>query len=238
MPQDLDPTVIWPVDHAAVCTIWRSTREVFGNKLWHGDVDEVLDTDEYARYVAVVEERSGQSLFDCVMDAVAGLYPADPSEVFAALHTAFAGYGVELRFAPHHRHGDLLARAAAVKAGTPPPAAPRQHRLDETTVDGIWTAAEDYGYEDFRPDEWYDEDLLDDLQAVSEDEPLLITSRLVDGFTEDTDPSLFFRALHRYGRANGIDIRFAPHPEHGDVLARADAIDQAPDVRTGHTLSP
>jgi hypothetical protein len=119
MVADSTASVVWFVDSDDVYTIWKSTSEVFGNSLWHTDVDEVLDSDQYREFVDVVEERSGQSLFDCVMDAVANTHPTDPSEVFAYLHRAFAGYGVDLRFADHYQYGNLLERAALIAAGEP-----------------------------------------------------------------------------------------------------------------------
>jgi hypothetical protein len=219
------PAAVWPVDHADVCTIWSSTLTVFGNSLWHQDVDEALDTDEYREYVDLVEDRSGQSLFDCVLDAVAGLHPGDPSEVFAVLHRAFLGYGVELRFADHYRYGDVLARAAAIAAGVRVAEPPRSHHLDAAAVAAIWSDAENHGYDDdFRPHESFDADLCDDLAYAAGGEVFLSTTEIVRAFTDDTDPSRYFQGLQRYGAEHGIEITFAPHPEHGDVLARAAAL--------------
>jgi len=216
--------VVWLVEHEDVCTIWTATRQVFGNSLWHSDVDEALDTDRYRQFVDLVEARSGQSLFDCVLDAVAGLYPGDPSEVFAALHRAFTAWGVDLQFSDHYRYGDVLARAAAVAGGAAVEQPARVHHVDEDVVVDIWDAAVNHGLEDFRPDDFYDGDLMDDLETVYGAPITSLTRLLVEDHDADADPSLFFRNLHRFGTDRGIEITFAPHPEHGDLLARAEAL--------------
>lgn len=126
----VEADVVWLVEREDVCTIWRATREVFGNSRWHSDVDQTLDVDKYREYVDLVEELSDQSLFDCVLDAVSGLYPADPSEVFAAMHRQFATYGVDLQFEDHDRYGDLLVRAAKLTSRAPVTEPQRMRELD------------------------------------------------------------------------------------------------------------
>jgi hypothetical protein len=216
-----EPPVVWFVESDDVDTIWRSTNEVFGNSLWHTDVDEVLDSDRYREVANLVEERSGQSLFNCVMDAVANRFPKDSSEVFAYLHRAFAEYGVDLQFADHYRYGNLLERAARSEAGEPTDDPPRVHVFDEWSVVGLWNNIENNGYEDCSPTDWLDADYADDIQQVVDGGTIVAVGEMVDGLPPDADPSLFYQALQRVSAGYGIHVTFAPHPEHGDVLERA-----------------
>jgi len=110
-------------------------------------------------------------------------------------------------------------RSAGLVSGEPVAEPSHVHEMDADALVGIWDDAIVRGWQDFRPDRWYDDELRDDLTGVG-GEAFLLTDELVEGLDEESDPSLFFRNLQQYCADNGITLTFARHPEYGDVLAR------------------
>jgi hypothetical protein len=216
------PQVSWHLDAETVSYIWKSTRQVIGNKLWVSDM-----MDSFPQELQDEIDGRGGDFFDVVIDAAHGYsLGVDPSMIFAAFQREMATFGVNLEFAPHPRHGDVVARARDIEAGRPVPG-PGAYILDAATVDNLWSAVESHS--DYVKDR-LPEDLLDDVEMASGGEAFLVLSGITDDLPKDADPSLWFSGLRKVCAGLGIEVGFADHPEHGDLLARAAAL-TAPNAR-------
>jgi hypothetical protein len=230
---ELEP-LTWTMDAEQLEFIWTETREVFGNKLWF---ESMLDgpglPEEWQDELA---ERSGQDIFDVLVEAVGDLRDPDPSLVFLGLHDAFARYGVTLEIPPHRHHGDVLVRARElVDSGASRPTYVQQlWPLDAACTASLWLQIETARVDTRR--EMVSRQIADALAACLGDEradelSLRCQKQLsvavyiaVNRLAADADPSLFFAAMRdffRDPRHGDVTLEFAPHPEHGDVLARA-----------------
>jgi hypothetical protein len=214
----------WTLDRRRVEFIWHETAEVFGNSMW---IDSICGgkgiPDEWQRELA---RRKGGSFFSVLVEAIGDLSPDDdPSLVFLALQETCLRYGVTLLVEPHPRHGDVIARAEGLRAGSRsrPERGPVTWAVEEERVVTLWNEIGAFG-----PGHavvvLLDEEERDELTLRGGIEVGIALEDAVRHVDEDADPSLTFLALHDYFRdpgKGGVTLEFAPHPEHGDVLARA-----------------
>ena len=221
--------VVWRFDAEVVEKIWRETGEVFGNSLWLDSMYELIPSD----WQRQAGELTGLRLDDLLSRAVHQLDMdgdlADPSLFFLAFARTLADLGITAEFAPHPTYGSVLERAKAVEAtGSAPAFAPEVWDFDQEMVEEVWLAIEDSledpdwiieRFEEMLLPEWRDEATLRARCAAN-----LILFELVETLNDLEDPSV---ALVRVAEAflpYGITIKYGPHPEHGDIDARAQAV--------------
>src|SRR5262245_41535182 len=211
MPEESGPPqATWRLHADSVSYIWKSTRQVFGNKLWVSDMME-----SFPQELQDDIEGRGGDFFDLVIDASQDYsLGQDPSLIFPAFQREMATFGVVLEFEPHPRHGDVVARAHEIEAGRPVPG-PAAYLLDAATVEYLWlgVGTRSSYLKDRLPD-----DLLDDIEMASGGEAFLVLDDIADDLGKDADPSLWFLGLRKLCAGLGIEVGFADHPEHGDVL--------------------
>ncbi|WP_431683711.1 hypothetical protein [Kitasatospora sp. KL5] len=204
------------LDETAVAGIWDALAHGFahcGSDVTRWFPEETLDDFELA-----ADER----MFTYISGVLDGLAPDDDrSLVFPGLRDLAAGYGIALTFAPHPRFGDLIGRADRLRAGEPVPG-PGPWHLDGPTVAELWRRIADPGsYLPSVLNEALPADLVEAIEEVTGRWASHTMTQLTDDLTEDGDPSLLLAALQRTCARRGLVVAYAPHLEHGDVIARA-----------------
>jgi hypothetical protein len=230
---ELEP-LTWTMDTEQVEFIWTETREVFGNKLWFESMLDGPGLPE--QWQDELAERSGQDIVDVLVEAVGDLRDPDPSLVFLGLHDACARYGVTLEIPPHPYHGDLLVRARGLvdMDASRPTYTQQVWPLGAECVANLWLQIETARVDARR--EVVSRQIAESLAACLGDEradELSLRCReqlsvavhiAVNRLPSHADPSLVFAAMRDFFRDpdhGDVTLEFAPHPEHGDVLARA-----------------
>jgi len=224
----------WAMDAEQVVFIWTETRDVFGNKLWFESMLYGPGLPE--EWQDELAERSGEDVVDVLVEAVGDLRDPDPSLAFLGLHDTFARYGVTLQIPPHPHHGDLLVRARGLvdADASRPTYTPQSWPLGAECVASLWQQIESLRGHTRR--EVASRQVAEALAACMGDEradELSLRCRkalsvavyiAVNHLPSDADPSLVLEAVRDFFRDpfhGDVTLEFAPHPEHGDVLARA-----------------
>ena len=223
--------MIWKLDAELVEGIWRETGEVFGNKLWLDSMYGLVPRDRQEQIEQVTGlslsgllDQTVRDLDQTVRDLDQGL--PDPSLFFAALARVLARFGVVAHFARHPRYGDVLERARMIEeTGSVPAHGAEVWDFDEDMVGELWLAIED----SLDDADWVSEQFTGMLLPEWRDEATLRVRCEVDQFVAGVlcdlgdlgDPSVaLIRVAEAFSR-HGIDIQYGPHPESGDVVARA-----------------
>jgi hypothetical protein len=226
MPDDAPP-LTWTLTTEQVEFMWKETREVFGNKLWFESM-LYADIGLPAEWQDELERRAGADIMDVLIEAVGDLRDPDQSLVFLGLHDTFARYGITLDGTWHPIHGDLLARAdALVEAGESRPAyAAATWHLDAGCVARLWDLFDLTRRDEGRiADAWptvLGPARADELSLRCGEELRIAVYIATNSAGPDVDPAVALTALrdwfaHPYH--GQVTLEYAPHPEHGDVLA-------------------
>jgi hypothetical protein len=128
--------VTWTFTVKQVETVWRDTRQVFGNKLW---IESMLYDVFPPEWQQELEQRAGRDFRDVLGEAVDGLGGDDPSLVFLAFQRTFGGYGVVTEYARHPLHGDVLKRGLRVESTGTEPDEPQRWLLPEPAFHELCT---------------------------------------------------------------------------------------------------
>lgn len=134
------PPVTWTFTVKQVETVWRDTRQVFGNKLW---TESMLYDVFLPEWQQELERRAGRGFLDVLNEAVDGLGDDDPSLVFLGFQRTFATYGIVTEFARHPLHGDVLKRARQIESNGAEPDKPVRWTLPEEALFDLCAEIED-----------------------------------------------------------------------------------------------
>lgn len=208
----IDPPLTWHIDLPLLDRIANENAVDFGSNGWRDAMYESFPVD----WQEEIERRSGKDFPEVIRLGVRELRSLEPEPLAEELRRTFAKYGITLTV------GDV------------PPVDPRdlpnadwlELYVTDDVVAGLWRLCEG-----------------DDLDAVSLSDTLILSPTDAwdyldllpggsDGIVADAcaayqagaDPSLFFLALQRAFAERDVPIEFAAHPEHGDVIARANSL--------------
>jgi hypothetical protein len=134
------PPVTWTFTVKQVETVWRDTRQVFGNKLW---TESMLYDVFLPEWQQELEQRAGREFLDILNEAVGGLGGDDPSLVCLGFQRTFGTYGVVTEFARHPLHGDVLKRARRIESDGTEPDAPVRWTLPQDALFDLCAEIED-----------------------------------------------------------------------------------------------
>jgi hypothetical protein len=132
--------VTWTFTVKQVETVWRDTRQVFGNKLWTESMRYDVFLPEWQREL---ERRAGRDFLDILGEAVGRLGGDDPSLVFLGFQRTFGRYGVVTEFARHPLHGDVLKRARRIESDGTEPDPPLRWTLSQDALFDLCAEIED-----------------------------------------------------------------------------------------------
>lgn len=134
------PPVTWTFTVKQVETVWRDTRQVFGNKLW---TESMLYDVFLPEWQQELEHRTGRGFLAVLGEAVDGLGGDDPSLVFLGFQRTFGTYGIVTEFARHPLHGDVLKRARRIESNGAEPEQPVRWTLPREALFDLCAEIED-----------------------------------------------------------------------------------------------
>jgi hypothetical protein len=207
----IDPPLTWHIDLPLLEQIAHQNHDM-GSNGWRDAMRDEFPAD----WQEEIERRSGEEFSDVIWNGVRALMATEPALLAEELRRTFAQYGITLTV------GELPP--------VDPQDVPSADWLYLTVTDGavarVWNICEQG-----EPDPEAVADALYECFMVELDYFDLLPGGY-DGILEDAcaaypaggDPSLFFLALRRAFAERDVPVTFMAHPEHGDVIARAEAL--------------
>jgi hypothetical protein len=203
------PPVTWTFTVKQVETVWRDTRQVFGNKLW---TESMLYDVFPPQWQEELERRSGRRFPDVLSDAVAGLGGGDPSLVFLGFRRAFDRYGIVTVFARHPLHGDVLKRAKRIESRGAQPDRPQAWTLPGGTFHALCAEIVDTGLDEEQITEslavvlaeWQ----LDELERRYGGELSELVYSVISELSPKDGPEVVVRGIQDACAELGVTLRF------------------------------
>lgn len=207
----IEPPLTWHIDLPLLERIANQCHDI-GSNGWRDSMRDEFPAD----WQDEIERRSGRDFPEVLRRELRALRAVEPALLAEELRRTFATYGITLAV------GEL------------PPADPADVPtadwldlyVDADVVAALWNLCEQ-GQPD--PQE-IAEALYADFDVELDYVDLLpggydgIVEEACAAYPAGADPSLFFLALHRAFTERNVPITFMAHPEHGDVIARAQAL--------------